>query len=257
MEIYGYTKEQEYIDIFKIVSYMKGFSLNALHLFLKKEWRARQHLPEGADNVFIYMPEGVEAGEYVAPPQISSGKEFFYSGTKGEFPFLLTALSCLKKNGSMAAVFPGTMLYREGREVQIRKYLVDELDCLDTIILLPDGAFHSTGQAEVFLFLELNRSRKNIMFFDCSELEEINKEQVDTIRNLWKEQKTIPGFCSCVSVSEIEKNDYNLNFPRYITRIVQEETINMEEGKKRIKEIDQELEEIEQRIRIYRKELNL
>ena len=257
VEIYGYTKEQEYIDIFKIVSYMKGFSLNALHLFLKKEWRARQHLPEGADNVFIYMPEGVEAGEYVAPPQISSGKEFFYSGTKGEFPFLLTALSCLKKNGSMAAVFPGTMLYREGREVQIRKYLVDELDCLDTIILLPDGAFHSTGQAEVFLFLELNRSRKNIMFFDCSELEEINKEQVDTIRNLWKEQKTIPGFCSCVSVSEIEKNDYNLNFPRYITRIVQEETINMEEGKKRIKEIDQELEEIEQRIRIYRKELNL
>lgn len=66
-----------------------------------------------ADHILIFMPEGVEAGEYVSPPRISVGKEQFYSGTKGEFPFLLTALSCLKKDGSLAAIFPGAMLYRE------------------------------------------------------------------------------------------------------------------------------------------------
>ena len=256
-EIYGYAKEQEYIDIFTIVSYMKGIPLDSLHLFLKKDWRARKHLPQGADNILIFMPEGVEAGEYVAPPQISSGKEFFYSGTKGEFPFLLTALSCLKKGGSLAAVFPGAMLYREGREAQIRKYLVDELECLDTIMLLPDSAFHSTGQAEIFLFLELNRSHKDVMFFDCSETELSDKEQIDTIRSIWKERKTIPGFCTCVSKEDIGKNEYNLNFPRYITKIVKETAIDIEEGRRRIREIDQELEEIQQGILIYRKELGL
>lgn len=257
IDIYGYAKEQEYIDIFTILCYMKGIPLTSLHLFLKKDWRARQHLPKGADNILIFMPEGVEAGEYVAPPKITSGKEFFYSGTKGEFPFLLTALSCLRQNGSFAAVFPGAMLYREGREAQIRKYLVDELQCLDTIILLPDSVFYSSGQAEVFLFLQLNRTREEIMFFDCSESEMLDREQINNIKELWKERKTIPGFCACVSQDEIEKNEYNLNFPRYITKVVQEETINMEEGKKRIQEIDQELEEVEKRIMIYRRELGL
>lgn len=256
-EVYGYAREQEYIDIFTIVFYMKGIPLDSLHLFLKRDWRARQHLPQGADNILIFMPEGVETGEYVAPPQISSGKEFFYSGTKGEFPFLLTALSCLKKGGSLGAVFPGAMLYREGRETQIRKYLVEELDCLDTIILLPDSAFHSTGQAEVFLFLELNRHHKDIMFFDCSETETIDKEQMDTIKSLWRERKTIQGFCACVSKEDIGKNEYNLNFPRYITKTVQETAIDVEEGRKRIGEIEQELEEIQQRIMIYRRELGL
>ena len=49
-------------------------------------------------NILIFMPEGVEAGEYIASPKLSLGKEQFYAGTKGEFPFLLTAISCLKEN---------------------------------------------------------------------------------------------------------------------------------------------------------------
>ena len=105
-------KEQEYIDIFTIVCYMRGIPLDSLHLFMKKDWRAIRDLPDGADNILIFMPEGVEAGEYIASPKLSLGKEQFYAGTKGEFPFLLTAISCLKENGFLAAVFPGAMLYR-------------------------------------------------------------------------------------------------------------------------------------------------
>ena len=37
IEIYGYTKEQEYIDIFTIVCYMRGIPLDSLHLFMKKD----------------------------------------------------------------------------------------------------------------------------------------------------------------------------------------------------------------------------
>ena len=32
-------KEQEYIDIFTIVCYMRGIPLDSLHLFMKKDWR--------------------------------------------------------------------------------------------------------------------------------------------------------------------------------------------------------------------------
>lgn len=54
---------------------------------MKKDWRAIRDLPDGADNILIFMPEGVEAGEYIASPKLSLGKEQFYAGTKGEFPF--------------------------------------------------------------------------------------------------------------------------------------------------------------------------
>ncbi len=157
----------------------------------------------------------------------------------------------------MAAVFPGAMLYREGREAQIRKYLVEELNCLDTIMLLPDSIFHSIGQAEAILFFQMNRERKDILFFDCSEIESLDKEQIDTIDQLWSERKTIPGLCACVERDEIEKNEYNLNLPRYITKVVKETAIDMEKGKARIREIEQELQEIENRIAIYRRELGL
>ncbi len=56
---------------------------------------------------------------------------------------------------------------------------------------------------------------------------------------------------------EIEKNEYNLNLPRYITKVVKETAIDMEKGKARIREIEQELQEIENRIAIYRRELGL
>ena len=60
-----------------------------------------------------------------------------------------------------------------------------------------------------------------------------------------------------IMFDEIEKNEYNLNLPRYITKVVKETAIDMEKGKARIREIEQELQEIENRIAIYRRELGL
>ena len=55
---------------------------------MKKDWKGKTEIcQDGADNILIFMPEGVEAGEYISPPKLSVGKEQFYAGTKGEFPF--------------------------------------------------------------------------------------------------------------------------------------------------------------------------
>ncbi len=95
------------------------------------------------------------------------------------------------------------------------------------------------------------------MFFDCSETECFGKEQLHTIEIAWKERKTIPGFCSRVEQPDLEKNDYNLNLPRYIVKKVKLAKIDIEAKKKRIEEIDRELEEIEKRIAMYKRDLEL
>ena len=48
-----------------------------------------------------------------------------------------------------------------------------------------------------------------------------------------------------------------LIFPVTLQKVVKETAIDMEKGKARIREIEQELQEIENRIAIYRRELGL
>ena len=55
----------------------------------------------------------------------------------------------------------------------------------------------------------------------------------------------------------MEKNEYNLNLPRYIMKSMKMTKIDLEAKKKRIAEIDQELEEIEKRIAMYKRDLEL
>lgn len=66
---------------------MRGIPLDSLHLFMKKDWRAIRDLPDGADNILIFMPEGVEAGEYIASPKLSLEKNSFMLERRGNFHF--------------------------------------------------------------------------------------------------------------------------------------------------------------------------
>ena len=55
----------------------------------------------------------------------------------------------------------------------------------------------------------------------------------------------------------MEKNEYNLNLPRYIKKSLKITQIDLEARRKRIEEIDRELEEIEKRIAMYKRDLEL
>lgn len=258
IEIYGYEKSIEYLEIFTISCYMRGIPLKNMHLFLKGEWKKKKGYPDFFDRILLFLPEGAEAGELVTETQrLPSGEENFYVGAKGEFPFLLSAFYYLKENGSLAAIVPGGLLYREGKESQIRKYLIEERNCLDAVMLLPESMFHFTGQDEVFLFFKKGRKEQEVMFFDCSKIKEFDEEQMRMIREAYTEKKTIPGFCACVKKESIEENEYNLNLPRYIAQTMEEMTIDLELSRKRIEEIDRELQSIEEKMAVYRRELNL
>ena len=95
------------------------------------------------------------------------------------------------------------------------------------------------------------------MFFDCSEVESFESEQLNAIGIAWKARKTVPGFCSRVEQMELEQNDFNLNLPRYIVKTVKVAKVDIDARKKRIAEIDRELEEIEERIAMYKRDLEL
>lgn len=258
VEIVGYEERKSFLEIMTILCYMKQVPRENVHFYSKDEWIQKTGYRNCFDAISIFMPEGVEPGNIIMDaPERDPVEKLMQTKTKGEFPLILSALPMLEEHGVMAVVMPSALLYREGKETQIRKYLVGEANCLDTVILLPDQFFQSIGQNEVLLFLKKNRERKDVMFFDCSEMETLEEEQLATIEEAWKKRKSIHGFCACVQPETIEKNDYNLNLPRYISRPVRLTKVDLDMQKKRIEEIDRELEEIEHRIQMYRRDLNL
>lgn len=258
VELVGYEEKDSLLETMTILYYMKRFPKESVHFYSRESWEQQTAYRDRFDAISIFMPEGVEPGNIIMDaPEGDPVKKLIHTKTKGEFPFILSALPLLEEHGVLAVVVPSALLYREGKETQIRKYLVEEANCLDAVFLLPDQFFQSIGQNEVLLFLEKNRERRDVMFFDCTEMETLEEDQRKMMEDAWKERKNIRGFCASVSPETIEKNDYNLNLPRYISHPVRLTKVDLEIQKKRIEEIDRELEEIEQRIKMYRRDLNL
>lgn len=254
----GYETGEDYIELMKILCYLHGISPDNYYFSSHREWIRQKRFLGRIDTVCVYRPEGVEAGTYLsAGEENASVKSLLQTKTKGELPYLLSAFPLLKEKGDIIAVMPSSLLYREGRENQIRRYLVDELDCLDTVLLLPDSLFPSIGQKEVFLYMRKNREEEGVMFFDCSSTENFNEDTLLEIRRAWKARKNVNGFCRCANREEISGNDYNLNLPRYIKKPVGIESVDIDTKRKRIEEIGRELKEIDSRIEMYRRDLEL
>lgn len=256
-ELYGYETHEDFIEILQMVCFMKNIPEESTHFYQKKDWNLETDCTNFFDTIAIFMPDGVEPGNLISTVESNVGREIVHSTAKGEFPMILSAYPLLKEKGSMAVVLPSALLYREGKEAQVRRYLVEEENCLEMIMLLPDHLFHSTGQKEVLLFFRKNRAREDVMFFDCSEMENFQEEQRKSIETAWRDHSNIPGFCSCVDRESMKKNDYNLNLPRYIKKSVKMAKSDLEARRKRIEEIDRELEEIEKRINMYKRDLEL
>lgn len=254
----GYETSEDYIELMRILCYLYGITPGNYYFSGHKEWIRQKRFLGQMDTVCVYKPEGVEAGTLLsAGEENASIKSLLQTKTKGELPYLLSAFPLLKEDGNVLAVMPSSLLYREGRENQIRRYLVDDLNCLDTVVLLPDSIFPSIGQQEVFLYLKKDREEEEVMFFDCSSMETFNEGTLQEIRKAWKGRKNITGFCRCANREEITRNDYNLNLPRYIKKPIGIEVVDIDTKRKRIEEIGRELREIDERIEMYRRDLEL
>lgn len=255
--IYGYEDSSEFLQIFDLLCYMNHRSSENINLYSKEDWKLHGEYLQQMDTVVIYMPEGAEPGELITDwIEFDVGKEINRLKTRGDFPFLLSALSYLNDDGEMAVVMPSGLLYREGKEMLVRRYLVEERNLLDTVIILPDQLFDSGGQNQVLLYLKKSRQRNDVMFFDCSE-NTFGEEELEYFVKSWKERTNIPGYCACVASQVIKENEFNLNIPRYISKNLKKVDVDIETRKDRIREINEELKEIEEKMMMYRRDLNI
>ena len=164
-----------------------------------------------------------------------------------DFAFLLHGFHFLSDEGTMAIILPHGVLFRGGAEQRIRAKLLKDGN-IDTVIGLPSNLFFSTGIPVCILVLKKCKKEDDVLFINASGDENFAKEKrqnylrkkdikriVDTYQNRPEIEER---YARCVSMEEIEKNDFNLNISRYVSTVKPEPIIDLKEVNTKIVDVE-------------------
>jgi len=182
-----------------------------------------------------------------------------------DFAFLLHGLHYLKDDGVMAIILPHGVLFRGGKEADIRRKLLDD-GHIDTVIGLPANLFYSTGIPVCILVLKKCKKPDDVLFINAAEHFTKGKRQnqlsdahiakiVDTYRQ--RPEKAIDRYARRVPMQEIIDNDFNLNISRYVSTAEAEEEIDLDAVHAELVEIDKNLADAKRRHNAFLAELGL
>jgi type I restriction enzyme M protein len=142
----------------------------------------------------------------------------------GDYAFLLHIIASLNSTGKGAIILPHGVLFRGNAEADIRKNII-ERKLIKGIIGLPANLFYGTGIPACIIIIdkEDTETRKGIFMIDASKgfMKDGNKnrlreQDIHKIVDVFNNQRKVEKFARFVPFEEIEKNEYNLNIPRYI-----------------------------------------
>src|SRR5947208_2239760 len=143
---------------------------------------------------------------------------------QGDYAYLLHIVRSLKSTGKGACILPHGVLFRGNAEADIRHNLVRK-GYIKGIIGLPPNLFYGTGIPACIVVVDKEgaQSRKGIFMIDASRgfmkdgpKNRLREQDIHKIVDVFRKQLDVPKYSRMVSREEIEKNEFNLNLPRYI-----------------------------------------
>jgi type I restriction enzyme M protein len=175
--------------------------------------------------------------------------------------------SAKDKTGRIGIVIDNGSLFRGGAEKAIRSKVL-EANLIDAVILLPDKLFYNTGAPGAIILLNKNKlpeHKDKVLFINASseyrkhihvrKLNQLGPENIKTITELYRTYSEKEGEARIVDLSEIVKNDYNLNVTLYVHPKQVTEEIDIEKEWRELGGIEKEIKEIDKRIEGYLKEI--
>jgi len=142
----------------------------------------------------------------------------------GDFAFLLHIIRSMKSTGKGAVILPHGVLFRGNAEQEIRTNIVKR-GYIKGIIGLPANLFYGTGIPACIIVLDKEKaaSRKGIFMIDASKgfvkdgnKNRLREQDIKKIIDTFIDQLELPKYSRFITNEEIQKNEYNLNIPRYV-----------------------------------------
>jgi type I restriction enzyme M protein len=163
----------------------------------------------------------------------------------GDMAWIQHMIKSMNSTGRMTVVLPHGALFRKGAEGKIRKALL-EMDLLEAVIGLGANIFYGTQLAACILVFKQNKEvqkKKKVLFIDASEEIRTGRAQnflepqhVQKIYDWYIDYKDIENYVKVASMDDVIENDYNLNIPLYVEKIIEDNLPSVEEALTDLKE---------------------
>lgn len=119
------------------------------------------------------------------------------------------------------------------------------------VIGLPANLFYNTSIPTCIIVLKKHRDGRDVLFIDASKKfnkgkkqNEMTDEHIDEVLTLYSDRKTVEKESYLASFEDIEKNNFNLNIPRYVDNFEKEEDVDINTLLQDMKKTDDELEQV-------------
>lgn len=149
----------------------------------------------------------------------------------------------------MAIVLPHGVLFRGAAEGKIREKLL-RAGNIYAVIGLPANLFYNTSIPTCIIVLKKHRDGRDVLFIDASKKFDKGKKQnamtdehIDAVMELYSKRETVEKESYLASFEDIEKNDFNLNIPRYVDNFEKEEEVDINALLMQMDQTDKELEQ--------------
>jgi len=140
-------------------------------------------------------------------------------------------IKSMNSTGRMTVVLPHGALYRKGAEGRIRKALLEQ-DMLEAIIGLGPNIFYGTQLAACLMVFKQNKEdskKQKVLFIDASDQVRVGRaqnylepEHVNKIFEWYQAYNDVENYVKVASKEDLEDNDFNLNIPLYVEKIIED-----------------------------------
>lgn len=159
--------------------------------------------------------------------------------SNGDMAWVQHMIKSMNSTGRMTVVLPHGALFRKNAEGKIRKALIEQ-DLLEAVIGLGANIFYGTQLAACVLIFRQNKKpskKKKVLFIDGSDQVRVGRAQnyleenhVQQLFDWYSAFENIENYVKVVSLGEIAENDYNLNIPLYVDKIIEDNLPSVEEA---------------------------
>lgn len=157
----------------------------------------------------------------------------------GDMAWVQHMIQSMNDTGRMTVVLPHGTLFRKGAEGKIRQELLKR-DLLEAVIGLGPNIFYGTQLAACVMVFKQQKDadkRGKVLFLDASDQVRVGRAQnflepahVDQIFDWYQTYTDVENYVKVAELGAIEENDFNLNIPLYVEKIIEDNLPKVEEA---------------------------
>ena len=157
----------------------------------------------------------------------------------GDMAWVQHMIKSMNSTGRMTVVLPHGALFRKGAEGKIRKELLEQ-DMLEVVVGLGPNIFYGTQLAACVLVFKKKKEatkKDKVLFIDASDQVRVGRAQnflepnnVNQIFDWFTSYQDVENYVKVASKADLEENDFNLNIPLYVEKIIEDNLPSVEEA---------------------------